>query len=217
MTLIAYPRVKELRLLSTMAGQSQYESLSFAHISDRETAVLLRSAISPSSKPGLAQLATGALGDAAKQLEASQLCSSRAPGSVMAMYPDALCVAIESDGGDAIDAAPWVHLTHEDKRSGVHRIWIAPVIARSTNLVRELVLGTIAIWEEQTPSYTSTVATCVVFKRSGDGQSGELFSSLGFHTVEPAPIMRKGLGDKPLPSVPPLPSALFAFPDGMVR
>lgn len=79
----------------------------------------------------------------------------------MAMYPDALCVAIESDGGDAIDAAPWVHLTHEDKRSGVHRIWIAPVIARSTNLVRELVLGTIAIWEEQTPSYTSTVATCV--------------------------------------------------------
>lgn len=195
-----------MRLRTSTTTRPLYESLSFTPVSDWEVAILLRPAGSGSPNRGRAQHATGALKEAAMQFEASQDCSGRPPGSLMSMFPDALCVVTKSMRGNAIDAAAWVHLAFEDKQTEGSKVWIAPAIARSTSLARELISGVIAIWEEQNPSYSSTQAACLSLKRTRDGESEELFTSLGFSAVRSTPLMRKGLGNNQLPRflTPPL-------------
>lgn len=172
---------------------------------------MLRPASSGNAKRGRAKLAGGALAEAAMQFEASHECSDRSPGSVMSMFANALCVVIESDDSNAIDAATWVHLAHEDEQAGVCGIWIAPVIARSTSLARELISDAIAVWEEQHPTYSGTEVNCLVVKRGGNNEADELFTSLGFDTIFSPPFMRKGLGKNPLPSFPTPPSTYFCL------
>lgn len=205
LTPTAYLSAKELRLIPSLIARPLYESLDFTHVNDWGATPMFRPGGSSTTKRGRAQVATGALAEAALLFEASEDCSNRSPGSLMPLFSDTLCVVIECDSGNAIEAATWMHLAHDDKLSGKYCVWIAPVIARSTSLARELIAGAIAIWEERNPAYTSCEVQCMAV------QSESIFTSLGFKTIFSTCLMRRSLGSSQLPSFPPPSPTYFAF------
>ncbi len=180
-----------------MMGFPLYEKLGFAQMEHWDVKFMTRPPLPAPALSRRAKLASAPQEEAAKQFEASDFCAARKSQSQLHVEPGALCIVIESELDSKIKAAAWIRAALPEANTGNPGMWIAPVVADSADLAKQVVSDAIAIWEERNPTPAGSDVRSLVLGSGGHGKSLAIFESLGFKTVFSPPFMRKMFADTP--------------------
>ncbi len=176
-----------MRLVSSPGAQSLYRSLGFVSEESWGLELMEKKWSYEEWTVGRVIRANDEQLEAALNLEGEAFI--RGQDSCMDIQNEMPCYVITGEN-ETIDAALWVHNLAPRPSNGEVNTWIGPTIARSADLMKELVQGAMAHWA-QTQEVNNLCG--LVVRTGGNGTAKIAFEQLGFVTSLEYPFMRKPL------------------------